>query len=99
MAIKEFTPNRTIDLTMEEGNVFSLIGIATRLAKELEKDGKAISKEMMSSDYGNAVYLFDREFGEFFDIILPKCMTMKGVKNSYMKTNNNEENMKEVYLK
>lgn len=90
MAIKEHTPNRTIDLTMEEGNVFSLMGMATSLAKELDKDGKAIVKEMMASDYGNAVYVFNREFGEFYDIVLPKCMTMKGVKDSYLKTNMNQ---------
>ncbi len=99
MAIQEYTPNRTIDLSMEEGNVFGLMGMAIRLAKELEKDSKAIVKEMMASDYGNAIYVFNREFGEFFDIILPKGMSMKEVKNSYLKTNMNEEKMVEVYSK
>lgn len=99
MAIQEYTPNRTIDLSMEEGNVFGLMGMAIRLSKELEKDSKAIVKEMMASDYGNAVYVFDREFGEFYDIILPKCMSMKEVRNSYLKTNMNEEKMVEVYSK
>lgn len=99
MAIQEYTPNSTIDLSMEEGNVFGLMGMAIRLSKELEKDSKAIVKEMMASDYGNAVYVFDREFGEFYDIILPKCMSMKEVKNSYLKTNMNEEKMVEVYSK
>lgn len=99
MAIKEFTPNNTIDLSSEEGNVFSLIAMATRLSRTLEKDGKAISKEMMSSDYGNAVYVFNREFGDFFDIILPKCMTMKEVNNSYIKTNATESSVQEGYLK
>ncbi len=99
MAIQEYTPNRTIDLSMEEGNVFGLMGMAIRLSKELEKDSKAIVKEMMASDYGNAVYVFDREFGEFYDIILPKCMSMKEVRNSYLKTNMNEVKMVEVYSK
>lgn len=99
MAIQEYTPNRTIDLSMEEGNVFGLMGMAIRLSKELEKDSKAIVKEMMASDYGNAVYVFDREFGDFYDIILPKCMSMKEVRNSYLKTNMNEEKMVEVYSK
>ena len=99
MAIQEYTPNRTIDLSMEEGNVFGLMGMAIRLSKELDKDSKAIVKEMMASDYGNAVYVFEREFGEFYDIILPKCMSMKEVRNSYLKTNMNEEKMVEVYSK
>ncbi len=97
MAIKEFTPNRNIDLSSEDGNVFSLIGLASRLAKMLEKDSKAIMKEMMSCDYGNAVYVFDREFGEYFDIILPKTMTARGVKTSYNKANLTEEKMREFY--
>lgn len=54
---------------------------------------------MTASDYGNAVAVFDREFGEFFDIILPKNMTTKGVKDSYNRANMNEEKMKEVYTK
>lgn len=99
MAIKEHTPNRTIDLTMEEGNVFSLIGMALKLAKPLEKDGPAIMKEMMASDYGNAIVVFDREFGEFFDIVLPPNMNTKGVKDSYNRTNMNEEKLEEVYTK
>lgn len=99
MAIKEHTTNRTIDLTMEEGNVFNLIAMANRLAKEMDKDGNAIMKEMMSADYGNAVYVFDREFGEFYDIVLPKCMNMKSVKESYLKANMNQEKIEEIYSK
>lgn len=99
MAIKEHTPNRTIDLTMEEGNVFGLIGMALKLAKQLEKDGPAIIKEMTASDYGNAVAVFDREFGDYFDIILPKNMTTQGVKNSYNRANITEEKFEEVYTK
>lgn len=99
MAIKDFTSNLTIDLSSEEGNVFSLIGLASRLSKLLGKDGKTIMKEMMSADYGNAVYVFDREFGEYFDVILPKIMTARGVKISYSKANLTEEKMHEFYSK
>lgn len=99
MAIKEFTPNRTIDLSSEEGNVFSLIGLASSLSKILGKDSKVIMKEMMSADYGNAVYVFEREFGAYFDIILPKTMTARGVKTSYNKANLTEEKMREFYSK
>lgn len=83
MTIKEFTPNRTIDLSAEEGNVFCLIGMSNRMAKTLELDGKAIAAEMMSYDYGNAVYVFNREYGAFFDIILPSGLTMEDLKRSY----------------
>lgn len=99
MAIKEYAPNKTIDLSREEGNVFSLIAVAVRLSKELEKDGNAITKEMISSDYRNAVYVLDREFGDFIDIKLPEGMTPQSVKNSYVKTNLTQEKMHEGYLK
>lgn len=58
-----------IDLAGENGNVFSLIALSVRYGKEL--DTKAITKEMTSGDYGNAVFVFNSEFGEFFDIRLP----------------------------
>lgn len=54
-----------IDLTGSEGNAFVLLSYAEELAKRTEKDGKAIMKEMMSSDYEYLVKVFDREFGAF----------------------------------
>lgn len=45
----------------------------------------------LSDDYGNAVYVFNREFGEYFDIILPKTVILSGVNNSYKKANLNQE--------
>jgi hypothetical protein len=99
MAIQEYKPDTIINLSNEEGNVFALISIASRLSKEIEKDGKAITKEMISSDYRNAVYVFNREFGEFFDIILQEGMTAQSLKDSYLKTNLTEEKMQEGYLK
>jgi hypothetical protein len=54
-----------IDLTGPQGNVFFLIGTAGNLAKQLGLDGARIKKEMMSSDYENAVNVFDKNFGSF----------------------------------
>jgi len=54
-----------IDLTGPQGNVFFLIGTASNLAKQLGLDGARIKKEMMSSDYENAVNVFDKNFGSF----------------------------------
>lgn len=99
MTIKEHAINRTIDLTMEEGNVFFLIGLVNRLSKKVDKDSKAIIKEMMAADYGNAVYVFNREFGDFYDIILPQHMSVKGVKDSYLKANLTQERIEEIYKK
>ena len=54
-----------IDLTGPQGNVFFLIGTAGKLAKQLGLDSAEIQKQMMSSDYENAVNVFDKNFGSF----------------------------------
>jgi hypothetical protein len=54
-----------IDLTGPDGNAFVLIGMASRLAKQLGLDGKAIQAEMMKGNYEHLIEVFDREFGEF----------------------------------
>ena len=62
---KEQKSGIEIDLTGPDGNVFFLIGTAGNLAKQLGLDAEAIKKEMMSSDYENAVNTFDKYFGNF----------------------------------
>jgi hypothetical protein len=54
-----------IDLTGPDGNAFVLIGTATKLARQLGLDGKAIQKEMMAGDYENLIKVFDKNFGNF----------------------------------
>jgi hypothetical protein len=65
--IREKQPQREIiiDLTGPDGNAFALMGYAMRFAKQLGKDGKAITNEMMSGDYDNLIEVFEREFGDF----------------------------------
>ena len=54
-----------VDLKGPEGNAFSLIGLAQRLAKQLhyqpDERGK-LTAEMMSGDYKNLVMTFDNYF-------------------------------------
>ena len=52
-----------IDLTGPDGNAYVLIGYATNLAKQLNKDHKSITEEMRKSNYENLIKVFDREFG------------------------------------
>jgi hypothetical protein len=67
MTIRKKTPKSeiVIDLTGPDGNAFVLMGYASRFAKQLGKDDKAIREEMMSGDYEHLLEVFDREFGEF----------------------------------
>ena len=69
MAIKSLKdrPRRPIeiDLSGPDGNAYALIGYASRFAKQIGLDGKAITEEMMSGDYENLIKVFDKHFGEF----------------------------------
>ena len=60
-----FDSEITIDLTGPDGNVFVLMGYAIRYARQLDLDGDKIINEMKSSDYENAVEVFDNYFGSF----------------------------------
>jgi hypothetical protein len=55
----------SIDLTGPDGNAFVLIGTASKLARQLGLDGKAIQTEMMKGDYEHLVATFDKHFGHF----------------------------------
>jgi hypothetical protein len=57
-----------IGLTGPDGNVFVLIGIASRLAKETGKDSTTIINDMKSDDYEHAVSVLEKEFGDLIII-------------------------------
>jgi hypothetical protein len=73
MAIKKKTQCKTtIDLTGPGGNAFALLGLAESLGRQLEYDIKKrgeINAEMMSGDYENLIKVFDKNFGEYIDLI------------------------------
>ena len=58
-----------IDLTGPDGNVFVLMGKAKQFARDLGLDSTKIINEMMSSDYENAVQVFDNNFGSFVTLL------------------------------
>ena len=64
-----FDSEITIDLTGPDGNVFVLMGKAKGFARDLDLDGNKIINEMMSSDYENAVQVFDKYFGSFVTLL------------------------------
>lgn len=67
MTIRKKTPPSeiVIDLTGPDGNAFALMAYASRFAKQLGRDDKAIREEMMSGDYEHLLEVFDREFGDY----------------------------------
>jgi hypothetical protein len=52
-----------VDLTGPDGNAFALMGLASRLAKQL--GFKSPTAEMMSGDYEHLLEVFDKNFGDF----------------------------------
>ena len=64
-----FDSEITIDLTGPDGNVFVLMGKAKGFARDLGLDGDEIINEMKSSDYQNAVQVFDNYFGSFVTLL------------------------------
>ena len=60
-----------IDLTGPDGNAFVLLGTASKLCKQLNRDLGAglewdkIQKVMTASDYENLVNAFDEYFGDY----------------------------------
>lgn len=59
---------RVIDLSGPEGNAFALMGIARNLAKQLDLDGSAITKEMMRGDYRDLCETFEKHFGDYVEL-------------------------------
>jgi hypothetical protein len=55
----------TIDLASPEGNVFRLLGLAKRLAEQLDLDSDSIIKDMKSGDYEHLLSVFKQHFGTF----------------------------------
>jgi len=69
MKINDFIKEgHVIDLSGPQGNAYALLGIAKRLAKQLNLDYNKIQKEMTSSDYTNLVDIFKQYFGNYVDI-------------------------------
>lgn len=68
---KERLEKTVIDLTGPDGNAFVLLGIASKLGKQLELDQERreeIRIEMTSGDYENLIKVFDENFGDYVDL-------------------------------
>lgn len=68
----DFPKKHTIDLRGPQGNAYYLLGTASKLANRLGLDAKAIDADMTSGDYRRLVEVFDKHFGEIYDLLLPE---------------------------
>lgn len=58
-----------IDISGPAGNAFALMGYARQYAKQLGKDPSPIIAEMMPGDYENLIAVFDKNFGDYIDLV------------------------------
>ena len=72
MAILTKEPRKqVIDLTGPQGNAFYLLGLASKLCKQIgisEHETNSILEEMKSNGYTNLIETFDRHFGMIIDL-------------------------------
>ena len=62
-AKQERTGPIVVDMTGPDGNAFALMGLASRLAKQLGIESP--TAVMMSGDYENLLEVFDKNFGDY----------------------------------
>lgn len=59
------TKKQIIYLSGPEGNAFYLLGLASKLAKQLNLDGNSILTEMKTSDYQNLISVMKKYFSNY----------------------------------
>tara|TARA_R110002167_G_scaffold289341_1_gene494419 strand:+ start:71 stop:337 length:267 start_codon:yes stop_codon:yes gene_type:complete len=65
---KDTTRKMTIDLTGPQGNAFYLLGLASKLCKQLEIEDDIILEDMKMGGYEHLITTFDDYFGDYIDL-------------------------------
>ena len=63
--------SRVIDLQGSQGNAFALMGIAEDFLRQMKRrdEFNAMRTEMMSGDYDNLIRIFEKNFGDYVDLV------------------------------
>jgi len=59
---------KVIDLSGPGGNAFALLGLAKKLAKELDMNSDLVIKDMTSGDYEHLKTVFEGYFGDYVEL-------------------------------
>lgn len=62
-------PRPVIDLSGPAGNTLALLSIGKGFARQLDIDPDVLQRKMLKGDYENAIYVFEKYFGAYVDII------------------------------
>ena len=62
---------RVIDLQGPSGNAFALIGYADDFLRQMGRrhEFSAMRTEMMSGDYDNLISIFEKNFGDYVELV------------------------------
>ena len=83
-----------VDLKGPDGNAYVLMGLATNLCKQLEKDPKPILERMRSGNYQNLLKVFDGEFGEYVKLLGWKKEDEEDLEGSISESSSEKEKRK-----
>ena len=65
---KDTIKKQVIDLTGPQGNAFYLLGLASKLSKQIGLDVNAVLKDLKGGDYEHLITRFDYHFGMIIDL-------------------------------
>jgi len=65
---KDTTRKQVVDLTGPQGNAFYLLGLASKLCKQLEIEDDIILEDMKMGGYEHLITTFDDYFGDYVDL-------------------------------
>ena len=66
--LKRQERRQVIDLTGPQGNAFYLMGLASKLCKQLQVEDEIILQDMRMGDYEHLITTFDDYFGDLVDL-------------------------------
>ena len=65
---KDTTRKQVVDLTGPQGNAFYLLGLASKLCKQLQMEDDIILQDMKMGGYEHLITTFDDYFGDYIDL-------------------------------
>ena len=65
---KDTTRKQTVDLTGPQGNAFYLLGLASKLCKQMQVEDEIILQDMRMGGYEHLITTFDDYFGDLVDL-------------------------------
>ena len=93
---KDTTRKQVVDLTGPQGNAFYLLGLASKLCKQMQVEDDIILQDMKMGGYEHLITTFDDYFGDLVD--LERQMTKQEILDRVQDILNQEGNVQALDL-